>query len=143
MEGPRWAGLRALGGRVSTRKGRGNGLPNQDGHQQRMPKGPGCLCRAPSLLRSHLRTLKAHCSLPLAVLRLVLVLVTQSCPTLCNAMDYSPPGSSVYGISQEYWSGLSLLPPGDLSNPGNKPEAPALQADSLPLSHQGSATEVI
>ena len=26
------------------------------------------------------------------------VLVTQSCPTLCNSMDYSPPGSSVHGI---------------------------------------------
>ena len=24
--------------------------------------------------------------------------VTQSCPTLCNPMDYSPPGSSVHGI---------------------------------------------
>ena len=28
------------------------------------------------------------------------VLVTQSCPTLCNSMDYSPPGSSVHGIFQ-------------------------------------------
>ena len=27
-------------------------------------------------------------------------LVTKSCPTLCNPMDYSPPGSSVHGISQ-------------------------------------------
>ena len=26
--------------------------------------------------------------------------VTQSCPTLCNLMDCSPPGSSVHGISQ-------------------------------------------
>ena len=24
----------------------------------------------------------------------------QSCPTLCNPMDYSPPGFSVHGISQ-------------------------------------------
>ena len=24
--------------------------------------------------------------------------VTQSCPTLCDAMDRSPPGSSVHGI---------------------------------------------
>ena len=28
------------------------------------------------------------------------VLVAQSCPTLCNPMDYSPPGSSVHGILQ-------------------------------------------
>ena len=30
----------------------------------------------------------------------VKVLVAQSCPTLCDPMDYSPPGSSVYGILQ-------------------------------------------
>ena len=28
------------------------------------------------------------------------VLVAQSCPSLCNPMDYSPPGSSVQGILQ-------------------------------------------
>ena len=42
---------------------------------------------------------------------------------------------------QEYWSGLPHSPPGDLLNPGIKPAspvAPALQADSSPLSHQGS-----
>ena len=42
---------------------------------------------------------------------------------------------------QEYWSGLPCPPPGDLPDPGIKPispAAPALQADSLPLSHQGS-----
>ena len=27
-------------------------------------------------------------------------LVAKSCPTLCNPMDYSPPGSPVHGISQ-------------------------------------------
>ena len=27
-------------------------------------------------------------------------LIAQSCPTLCNPMDYSPPGSAVYGILQ-------------------------------------------
>ena len=27
-------------------------------------------------------------------------IITQLCPTLCNAMDYSPPGSSVHGILQ-------------------------------------------
>ena len=30
-------------------------------------------------------------------------------------MDYSPPGSSVHGISQqEYWSGLPFPSPGDV-----------------------------
>ena len=28
------------------------------------------------------------------------VLVAQSCPTLCDPSDYSPPGSSLYGILQ-------------------------------------------
>ena len=27
-----------------------------------------------------------------------IVLIAQSCPTLCNPMDCSPPGSSVHGI---------------------------------------------
>ena len=40
------------------------------------------------------------------------VLVAQSCPTLCNPMDYSPPGSSIHGVFQaRYWSGLSLSSP--------------------------------
>ena len=30
----------------------------------------------------------------------VKVLVAQSCPTRCDPMDYSPPGSSVHGILQ-------------------------------------------
>ena len=28
------------------------------------------------------------------------MLITQSCPTLCNPVDCSPPGSSVHGILQ-------------------------------------------
>ena len=39
---------------------------------------------------------------------------------------------------QEYWSGLPCPAPGDLPNPGIEPGFPALQADSLSLSHQGS-----
>ena len=46
----------------------------------------------------------------------------QSCPTLCDPMDHSPPGSSVHGFSrQEYWSGLPCPPPGDLADPRIKP----------------------
>ena len=43
---------------------------------------------------------------------------------------------------QEYWSGLPFPSPGDLSDPGIEPEslaAPASQADSLPLSHEGGS----
>ena len=39
---------------------------------------------------------------------------------------------------QEYWSGLPFPAPGDLSDLGIEPASPALQVDSLPLSHQGS-----
>ena len=38
------------------------------------------------------------------------VKVTQSCVTLSDPMDFSPPGSSVHGVFQaEYWSGVPLL----------------------------------
>ena len=36
---------------------------------------------------------------------------------------------------QEYWRGLPFPSPGDLPHPRIKPESPALQVDSLPLSH--------
>ena len=39
---------------------------------------------------------------------------------------------------QEYWSGLPVPFQGDLLNPGIKPESPAWQVGSLPLSHLGS-----
>ena len=35
-----------------------------------------------------------------------LCLVTQSCPNLCNPMDYSPPGPSVHGDSQGKKTGV-------------------------------------
>ena len=41
-------------------------------------------------------------------------------------------------LRQEYWSGLPFPPPEDLPDPGIKLASPALQADSLSLSHQGS-----
>ena len=38
---------------------------------------------------------------------------------------------------QEYWSGFPFPSPGDLPNPGIKPESPTLQADSLPSEPPG------
>ena len=53
-------------------------------------------------------------------------------------MNHSPPGSFVHEFSQEgYWSGLSFPPPGGL-DPGMQLTSPALQVDSLSLSHWGS-----
>ena len=58
--------------------------------------------------------------------------VAQSCPTLCDPMDYSPPGISVNGISQarilESGSGLPFPSPRDLPETGTEPGSPALQA---------------
>ena len=34
----------------------------------------------------------------MAIYMKVKVLVAQSCPILCDPMDYSPPGSSVHGV---------------------------------------------
>ena len=68
----------------------------------------------------------------------MLGLVTQSCSTLCDPMDYSPPGSSVHGDSPgKNWSGLTYPPSRDFPNLGIKPRCPGLQADSLPSEPPG------
>ena len=78
-------------------------------------------------------------------------LVTQLCPTLCDPVYWSLPGSSAHGIlqaplslgfsRQECWSGLPFPPPGDLPNPGIEPaslSSPALPGRFVLLSHPGS-----
>ena len=62
---------------------------------------------------------------------------------LCDPMDCIALQTllSMWFSRQEYWSGLPFPPPGDLSIPGIEPKypaSPALQADYLLLSHQGS-----
>ena len=85
------------------------------------------LSSCPSLLSAY----KSYpfCTAPFYLLDTVLLLNPcvraksfQSRLTLCNPMNYSPPGSSVHRIlSQEYWSGLTRPPPGNLPNPGIEP----------------------
>ena len=54
-------------------------------------------------------------------------LATKLCPTLCDPMDCSLPGSSVHGFSRKgYWSGLPFPSPGDFPDPGVKLLSPAL-----------------
>ena len=50
----------------------------------------------------------------------------QSCPTLCDPMDYIACQSplSMGFFRQEYWSGLPYPSPGDLSDPGIEPASP-------------------
>ena len=60
------------------------------------------------------------------------VLVAQPCPTLCDPIDYSLPGSSVHGIFQAKileWVAISFSR--DLLNPGIEPRSPALQAGTI------------
>ena len=55
----------------------------------------------------------------------------------CDPMDCSPPGSF---SRQEYWSGLSFLPPENLLDPEIEPVSPrssALASGFFTLSHVG------
>ena len=66
------------------------------------------------------------------------------CPTFCDSVDCSLPGSSIHGIlRQEYWSGLPFPFPGDLPHPGTKPGLPYCRQMPYPLSHQGSSIFVV
>ena len=57
-------------------------------------------------------------------------LVAKSCLTICNPVDSSPPGFSLFkGFPrQEIWSGKipQWKDPGDLPNQGTEPVSPAL-----------------
>ena len=55
------------------------------------------------------------------------VLVIQLCPTFCDSMNCSPPGSSVRGIFQARVLEWVAIP----TSRGIKPRSPALQAGSL------------
>ena len=61
--------------------------------------------------------------------------VTQSCPTLCDPMDYSARGILQARILE--WVAYPFPSPVDLPNPGIKPGSPALQVDSLPTELSG------
>ena len=53
-----------------------------------------------------------NCWVPLVVQWYKEALVTRLCPTLCDCMDCSPPGSSVHGILQASileWVAMPLL----------------------------------
>ena len=67
----------------------------------------------------------------------------KSCPTLCDPVDGSPPGSSVPGNSPAKNTGggchalLQGIFPIQGSNPAIESRSPALQADSLPFEPPG------
>ena len=69
-------------------------------------------------------------------------LVTMSCPILCDLMYCSLPGSSVHGILQTRILEWVAIPSsrGSSRHRDSNPSLLLWQADSLPLSHQGSPT---
>ena len=63
-------------------------------------------------------------------------LVAKSCPTLVTPWTVACQVPLSMGFSrQEYWSGFPFPFPGALPSPGIKLTSPALQANSLLLSH--------
>ena len=72
-----------------------------------------------------------------------IMLVTQSCPTLCDPVDCSLPGSSFQGFSrQKFWSWEPFPSAGDLLDSGIKSGSPALQADSFPSEPPGKPQDL-
>ena len=71
---------------------------------------------------------------------LLLCLAAQSCPTLCNPMDCSPPGSSVHGDSpgKNIRVGCHALLQGIFPTQGLNPGFPHCRQILYHLSHQGS-----
>ena len=67
--------------------------------------------------------------------------VTQSCSTLCDPQDCSPPGFSVpwNSLSKNTGVGCHSLLQGNLPHPGIEPRSPVLQADSLPSELPGKS----
>ena len=64
---------------------------------------------------------------------------SQSCPTLYNTKDCSPPGSSVHGILQARILEGAVMPSSrGSSQPRIEPRSPTLQEDSLPSKPPGN-----
>ena len=69
----------------------------------------------------------------------VVGLVALLCPTLVTLWTIAHQAPPSMGFPREKdRSGLPFPSPADLPNPVTEPMSPALQADSLLLSHQGS-----
>ena len=66
----------------------------------------------------------------------------QSCPTLCDPIDGSLPGSSAHGFSrQEYWSGVPLPSPSSVTSGVQLFVTPQTVARQAPLSMAVSRQE--
>ena len=82
--------------------------------------------------------------IPILSMCVCCVLVTQSCLTLCDPMDCSPPGSSAHGILQgRILEWLAIPFSRGSSWPEIEPGSPALQEDSLPSEPPGISSWLI
>ena len=72
-------------------------------------------------------------------------LVTQSCLTLCDTMDYSPPGSSVHGDSPGKYTEVDChaLLQGIFPTQGSNPALPHCRWILDSLSHQGTVDTLL
>ena len=100
---------------------------------EHIPFSPKCKLMY-GLLLLHLRSMRAK--------------LLQSCPTLCNPIDCSPPGSSVHGILQArilervtISSSRGSSRPEDLPDPGIKPMSPALAGGFFTTEPLGKSTQ--
>ena len=67
-----------------------------------------------------------------------LCLVAQSCQTLCDPMDCSPPASSVHRDFPGKNTGVGFMPSSrGSSQPRDRTQSPTLQVDSLPTERPG------
>ena len=96
-----------------------------------------CVCVRHSVMSSHLRTWCLKAALQCVC---VCVLDIQSCPTLRDPMDCSPPGFSVHGILQATILEWVAIPSSRGSSWPRDRTCVFCNSfiDSLPLSHQGS-----
>ena len=68
----------------------------------------------------------------------MLCLIAQSSPTLCDPMDYNPPGSSVHGDSPDKNTEKGCHVQGIFPTQGSNPGIPHCRWILYHLSHQGS-----
>ena len=111
-----------------------------------------CLCKSCSSARAAVSTLSAWSTTLHGTFRSLLPTcmamhvssVAQSCLTLCDPMDCSPTGSSVYRGSPGKNTGLGchFLLQGIFPIQGSNPRLLHWQVDSLPLSHLGGPTHL-
>ena len=94
--------------------------------------------RQPLLISNAGKTGQLQGKSEIRILFHIISVVAQSCPTLFDPVDCSPPGSSVHGILQgRILESVAISFSRGSSDPGIEPGSPASQADALPSEPPG------